>query len=224
MSERIKALDSYRHSPGLLAGVALCHVGVLAGLLYAKSPENTAEPPRVLSVSLIEIKENKPEPEQKTPEPPPRPQEAKPLPSSVLAVERPVMAPPQDQIVVEAPKPRPEALPAVLSTYAVAEAPKPAPPLTVVEPKFDADYLDNPKPPYPRLSSKLGETGKVYLRVLVKSDGSVKELELHRSSGFERLDRSALNTVESWRFVPARQGSKAIDGWVIVPINFTLGS
>lgn len=231
MSQALAAtnLQLPRHSPGLMAGVAAAHVAVLLFLMMAPSAIERITLPRPLSVSLIELQDEVPEPEIK-PEPPkplpPRPV-AKPLPAPpILNVEKVVEQEPPRAIPVADTKPVSEPLPEVLPAPApvVAEAPKPAPPPPVIEPRFDADYLDNPKPPYPKLSSKLGETGKVFLRVLVKTDGTVKELELHKSSGFERLDRSAMNTVQNWRFVPARQGSKAVDGWVIVPINFTLGS
>ncbi|MEW6592049.1 MAG: energy transducer TonB, partial [Pseudomonadota bacterium] len=88
-----------------------------------------------------------------------------------------------------------------------------------------ADYLTNPKPPYPALSRRLGEAGLVRLNVLVNADGSVGRLELDRSSGHPRLDHSAMETVQSsWKFEPARQGGKAVPAWVIVPIQFTLRS
>ena len=33
---------------------------------------------------------------------------------------------------------------------------------------------------------------------------------------------TAVDTVRQWKFVPARQGERAIAAWVIVPITFTL--
>ena len=120
--------------------------------------------------------------------------------------------------------PNPAAEPAPAAPAAVAEASRPAPPPPLVEPRFDANYLDNPKPSYPNLSKRLGEQGVVQLRVFVNADGSVGKLELRRSSGHPRLDQSAMSTVQAWRFVPARQGSQAVAAWVVVPIHFTLGS
>lgn len=216
----------YRHSPGLLAAVALAHAGVLSTLVLNKQVEPFM-PPRPLSISLIEMQEAQPEPSVKQPEQLTPPKSVlKPLtPPPVLSVEKQISSQLPVSAVVEPPRPQLEPLPAVLPAPSVAIAPKPAPaPPPVIEARFDADYLDNPKPSYPPLSRKLGEMGKVFLRVLVNPDGSVARLELNRSSGYERLDRSAINTVQEWRFVPARQGNQAISGWVIVPINFTLGS
>jgi len=106
------------------------------------------------------------------------------------------------------------------------EAPNPAPllPATPTPPR-PADYLSNPKPPYPALSKRRGEEGTVRLNILVNPDGSVARLELAKSSGYTRLDRSAMETVQSrWKFEPAHQHGRPVAAWVIVPIEFTLRS
>ncbi|MGQ9861778.1 MAG: energy transducer TonB, partial [Thiobacillaceae bacterium] len=103
-------------------------------------------------------------------------------------------------------------------------APEPATPATPLPtPPVPADYLNNPKPPYPALSRRMREEGVVRLNILVNPDGSVARLEVARSSGYPRLDESAMKTVQSsWRFEPARQAGKPVAAWVIVPIRFTL--
>jgi protein TonB len=92
----------------------------------------------------------------------------------------------------------------------------------VVDPSFDAAYLKNPPPPYPAQSRRLGETGRVVLRVLVTAAGTPERVELRTSSGSQRLDGAALRTVQHWKFVPARQGDTPVSAWVLVPILFTL--
>ncbi|ACO73493.1 TonB family protein [Laribacter hongkongensis HLHK9] len=89
-------------------------------------------------------------------------------------------------------------------------------------PSFTADYLANPAPAYPPLSQELGESGQVRLRVAVDASGAPSQVEIAESSGFTRLDRAALSAVKRWRFVPARRGSEAVAGRVIVPIHFNL--
>ncbi|MGQ9685348.1 MAG: energy transducer TonB, partial [Thiobacillaceae bacterium] len=103
-------------------------------------------------------------------------------------------------------------------------APEPVtPPTPLPTPPVPADYLNNPKPPYPALSRRMREEGVVRLNILVNPDGSVARLEVARSSGYPRLDESAMKTVQSsWRFEPARQAGKPVAAWVIVPIRFTL--
>jgi protein TonB len=99
-------------------------------------------------------------------------------------------------------------------------APQPAP----SQPRFDADYLNNPVPRYPPLSRRLREEGVVMLRVYVLPSGLPDAVELKRSSGSARLDESALSAVRQWRFVPARSGDVAVAAWVVVPIAFSLAA
>lgn len=60
------------------------------------------------------------------------------------------------------------------------------------------------------------------LEMLVLPDGSVAELRVKTSSGFERLDQAALDAVKSWRFLPARRGGEAIAYRYVQPIAFSL--
>lgn len=85
-----------------------------------------------------------------------------------------------------------------------------------------ADYLNNPKPAYPRISKRMGEQGEVRLRVQVGSSGDVLSIELARSSGFERLDEAAIMAVKGWKFKPAMQGDQAVSSWVEIPVKFVL--
>lgn len=213
----------------LMSTVLLGHAGVVLALLampHVKAPAAASSP---LSVSLIELAEETARPEPQLPKPrvlAPK-VEQKPLPQApALAVERPaVLASSRPAPAVEAPRQFSEPLPAVLPAIAtVAEAPQSTTPSALIEPRYDADYLANPKPPYPFLSRRLGEEGTVHLRVHVNVDGSVAKLELKHGSGYARLDQAAMNTVQNWRFVPARQGAQPVAAWVVVPINFTLRS
>ena len=68
------------------------------------------------------------------------------------------------------------------------------------------------------------EQGRVVLRVLVSRAGSPAQVELRASSGFARLDESALETVRGWKFVPARRGEEPVEAWVLIPISFRLES
>jgi protein TonB len=182
---------------------------VLVALLGLGSAKQIADVARPIAVRLIE--DTPPQVRQPEPPPPqpPRPQRKQERPPPVLASNTP--APASNFVVAEQP--------------VVAPAP-PAPPAPVVESvteaRFDADYLSNPKPPYPPASRRLGETGTVYLRVHVSEDGRALKVDLKKSSGFARLDQSALDTVAQWRFVPARRGQTPVVSWVVVPVVFSL--
>ena len=90
------------------------------------------------------------------------------------------------------------------------------------QPRFDADYLHNPRPVYPPMSRRMGEEGKVFLRVRVEADGRPSQVEIKTSSGSLRLDQAAEDAVRRWRFIPAKRGGEAVSAWVIVPISFNL--
>lgn len=83
-------------------------------------------------------------------------------------------------------------------------------------------YAENPKPLYPKEAKRKGYQGEVLLRVEVLSNGTVGEIEVKRSSGYEILDRSALTAVKEWKFVPAKRGETTIPVWVHIPIAFQL--
>ncbi|WP_114689978.1 energy transducer TonB [Polynucleobacter necessarius] len=76
------------------------------------------------------------------------------------------------------------------------------------EAKGDArSVIYNPKPLYPLASRRLWEQGLVIVRMCVNEHGLVQAVEVFKSSGFEGLDRSALNTLVQWRFAPIAENS-----------------
>jgi protein TonB len=89
-------------------------------------------------------------------------------------------------------------------------------------PSSDAEYLHNPKPAYPAQSRRMGERGKVVVRVLIGVDGAAQKAEIRQSSGYERLDLAALATVQAWRYVPGKHGGVPEAMWFSVPINYVL--
>ena len=94
--------------------------------------------------------------------------------------------------------------------------------MAVAPPAFNAAYLRNPAPRYPPVARRSGEQGTVTLRVLVTPEGLPARVDLERTSGSVHLDNAALEAVKGWRFTPARRGSEAVEGWVLVPIVFRL--
>ncbi len=209
--------------------VAAAHGLVLFALLSLEPVAHAVGLGQPLTVTLIAPPA--PEPQVERPKPiPPRPHaepQTRRVPPPVLSAAETAPAP-----EAVAPPPEPVPLPAVLpapvpqTAVAAAAPPSPAAPRAepVTPPVFDADYLHNPAPAYPGLSRRMGEQGRVLLRVYVNADGSAGQIEVRASSGSERLDRAARETVGRWRFVPARQGDRPLAAWVLVPISFSLRS
>ncbi|MCK9283660.1 MAG: energy transducer TonB [Rhodocyclaceae bacterium] len=189
-----------------LAVVIAFHGIIFWGLLQTKMVA-LPTPLAVLTVSLLPpAAAIKPEPAIV---PPPRPMERP----------RPIQSP--IQLTAPAESPAPAMPPTPVTPPSVTAAPVAAAPVQTT-PRFDADYLDNPKPAYPPLSRRLGEQGRVVLRVHVDADGRALDIQLHTSSDSSRLDQSAADTVRRWKFIPARHGQESVAAWVLVPIAFTL--
>jgi protein TonB len=181
------------------------------------------------------VSRSPPEPPKPVPPIPEALPEAKPAPRTVAPNVVPVKPPPATTAIETAPPAQTAAVPdpqpseptaATRSESAAAPSsgvPQPAPaPAPIAPPSFNADYLHNPAPRYPATSRRLGESGRVVLRVLVSAGGMAERVELRHSSGSRRLDDAALETVQRWKFVPARQGDTPVAAWVLVPIVFTL--
>jgi len=165
--------------------------------------------------------EPEPEPEPPPPPPPkPRPQPPKPRPAPMpAAIPDPTPALNAPVGVIEPPPPPPILAP-VEPTAPPAPPEPPAP--AIVLPSTNAGHLNNPKPKYPSISRRLGEQGVVMLSVLIGADGLPKEVKVKTSSGFERLDRQAAETVQRWRFMPGTKNGVPTAMWYQQPIHFSL--
>jgi len=214
-------LPEWRRSGRFVLLAVLLHGVVLFSPLQVAIGKLEIPEPTTIMVRLVEIASAPPAKPEIVPPKPPTPaaaprERAKPTPRPVLAMSPEQTATPAAFVVPEAvatPAAQPE--PTVVASHA---------PVAVTTARFDAAYLHNPEPKYPPLSRRLGEEGKVLLKVRVSPNGQPTVVELERSSSFERLDEAARQTVARWRFVPAKRGDEAVEASVIVPIVFRLES
>ncbi len=192
----------------------------------------------VVPVMMISQSEPPPPPPPvvKPAEPPkPPPPVTKTPPPTPQPVMTPPTSPPPAAPAAAAPEPAPvlaaPATPAAPATVVNTPAPAPAPtppaaaqpaPAKIELPNSKADYLHNPPPDYPRMSVRLGEQGQVMVKVLIGADGVPQKAEVQTSSGFERLDKAALDAAMRWRYVPGKRGGVAEAMWYQVPITFNL--
>lgn len=211
--------------------VVLAHIGVIYLLLTQKPLTKIEAPPaKPMMVSLIAPPA--PEPELVPVIEPPKP-EVKPIvkPKKVVEKIKPIETPTERLVEATIEQPVVEEAPAApIEPVKVAEAPK-APPVVekVVEekiepPRFGVSYLNNPAPDYPATSRRLGEEGRVLMKVLVSADGAADDVQIEKSSGSERLDDAAMKAVKRWRFIPAKKNNQGMSAYVIVPIKFSLDS
>lgn len=231
-------LPHHRHPQAAIT--ALLAVGLHAAgfiLIPDPAPKEIVTPPTIQVSWLAEPQPKAPTPpaappKQQQPAAKPKPApvkraKPKPKPKAVLSTRasaattaKSTAAPPEKTENTAKPSPAPVAPPATSAAQAAAPAAADQQPLIL--PNLHANYLNNPAPRYPEDARERGEQGKVLVRALINTDGTVAELALRKSSGYASLDRSALETIKKWRFVPARRGSTAVTAWVVVPITFSL--
>jgi protein TonB len=204
-----RRLPFWRHSAGLASVVGL-HAFVLLVLFGMASNPELVKPLQTLTVRMLDMTPTPARIEPPKPPPPSPPRKTPLAPPPIMTAAATATAAPSFAVAPQ-PEPRP-----------VETRPAPPAPPAIVAARFDADYLQNPKPVYPPMSRRQGEEGKVVLRVRVSAQGTSLAVDIKQSSGFTRLDEAARAAVEKWRFVPARQGSEAVESSVLVPLNFTL--
>lgn len=184
----------------------------------------------VVPVEMLSEFIEPPKPKPAPPTPPPAP-EKKPI----VKTKAPMLPPAPQPLAIADPTPTPNAptgtttpqppAPPIAAPVAVSPpAPPAAPPAPpkIVLPSSDADYLRNPLPTYPAMSKRLNEQGKVLVRVFIGVDGLPEKAELKKSSGFERLDRSALEYIMKCRFVAGKVNGVPQPMWYEAPVNYVL--
>lgn len=108
------------------------------------------------------------------------------------------------------------------TTAAATIAATSAAPPTFMPASADAAYLHNPRPAFPPLARRRHQEGLVLVEVTVSPAGLATQVRLKQSSRVTELDEAALAAVRGYRFVPARLGERAVEGLVVVPVNFRL--
>lgn len=220
---RIKSMTTKRDMvflPGLMFVLAL-H----AGLLYFLFQQRVIPPPEQLVTLLINfIPSPKPKEESKPEPPPPAP---KPQP-----VKKPQSKPQSHQIVAEAPvvsASEPVAPPALqepepepVAVAAVEAPPQMAPGPVTLSSELSVACPELNAPAYPPLSRRLGEEGKLVLRVELDENGRVNVAHVVNSSGFKRLDEAAMVAVKTWRCNPPQRNGQPVRAIALQPFNFVL--
>jgi protein TonB len=82
--------------------------------------------------------------------------------------------------------------------------------------------VNAPPAEVPRLSRRAGESGVVWLRVVVDRSGLPAQVTVARSSGFARLDEQALWAMRQARFQPHIEDGQPIEIEVLAPIEYAL--
>jgi len=204
----------------MVVGILAAHVAGLYGLMQLGAVREAMREAAPMFVDLI-APPAPPTPIPPAPPPPPQPQPiVKKLPPPVITT---APSPAPATFVVPAPPPEPvEAPPPAPVVVAAPPAPPAPPPAPKILPASAVQYLETPPPEYPRLSRRNNEAGRVIVRVFIDQGGVPRQVQLGKSSGFERLDTSALNAVLKFRFRPPTENGQPVSGWANVPVDFDL--
>lgn len=83
-------------------------------------------------------------------------------------------------------------------------------------------YLRPPQVVYPPVSRRMGETGRVVVRVLIDTQGVPIEATVAEPSRHPRLNEQALQALLQARFEPYRVNGRPMSVTVLAPVVFTL--
>jgi TonB family protein len=166
--------------------------------------------------------------------------DAVPFESSIEGVEPPpVMHPPQPQQPAQAPAsqfvhappnppsdertvPRGPAKPTVRLEDSAIDVPETLVSLESSGAEVPPAFVTRPLPDYPEELLLRRIEGVVRLLVTVQRDGRVASAKVYSSSGYAEMDESALRTVRTWVFSPARRGGIPVEETVVVPVRFRI--
>jgi protein TonB len=196
--------------------------------------EPTPEPPQ----PVVETPPPQPEVEPE-PEPEPEPElKPEPEPEPEPVVEKPPMPAPKPK---PKPKPKPQPkqeakpepkkeTPPVQTPPAGApegtqapqgpqQGPPPDQPVMVSSIEFQGA---RPMPNYPMASRRMREEGRVVVLVEINTQGLVERATIDASSGFPRLDESALAAARKGRFKPYTRNGVAYPAKAKIPFDFVM--
>ena len=203
----------------ILTGVIALHVMLLFFSIVHTSEPEMKDPP-VLQAQLVS-----------PPSPPPAPPAAKAPPPPPAPVRKPppqllTVAPAQKQSPAKSQEPSKEPpKPPAAAPSSVNEAPSAASESSKSEAASSSNnskssattgidagpvelnqlimvYRPDTEVFYPRLSKDIGEQGVVGVRLFINESGEVKTVTVVQSSGYERLDKAALQLASRIRFKP----------------------
>lgn len=214
--------------PGLL--VVLAAHGLLFYMLWNQRPLPSPEQTVTLFAEVISQPASKKPAEAKpAPEPEPEPVELKP-------VKKPEPKPKVEQLVTKAPKtsqpesvvqpePEPES---VDEQDSVSDPVSEVPPRQMetgpvtLSTELSVSCPSLTAPVYPAISRRMGEEGKLVLRVELDEHGDVDDAQVVDSSGYARLDNAALEAVKNWQCRPSTRNGQPVRAVALQPFDFVL--
>lgn len=97
----------------------------------------------------------------------------------------------------------------------------PKPPVLVkanVDPRYARDF----QPFYPPSERRVGNEGRVVVRVLIGTDGRVHAVEPVSATSEAFLEATRRRALERWRFKPATRDGEPVESWQQMAVRFVL--
>lgn len=207
--------------PGSLGLSALLVGGIMAGMVFSAPNIGTVLKDPRLIIRNIEL----------TPPPPPDP---KPLPQKPEVQQpntRTQIVPPPQHVTIDKPEafvvnPGPKAVEITEGTGTGIGGgggeilTKPAP--VVVDAVVDPRYAANYQPEYPSSERRLGNEGRVVVKVLIGTDGRVKQVEMVSSPSSSFFEATRRRALEKWRFKPGTRDGVPMETWKTMAVRFVM--
>jgi protein TonB len=208
------------HPAGLFAAMGI-NAGVVAALMIAvPHVTRTLDDPPLITENIPVTPPPPPD------EPVPQPRTSAARPDRIETVP-PIIPRPVDNgpIVFDPlpPVPGPTATVEGAGTGTGTAIDPPAPPAPViVAPGLDPRYAGDLQPDYPAAERRMGNPGKVTVRVLIGADGRVKEVEpvSATSDAFFRATRD--QALRRWRFRPGTRDGVPQAAWRTMSVTFVM--
>lgn len=100
---------------------------------------------------------------------------------------------------------------------------KPSPPV-ITDPTLDRRFARDFQPDYPPGQQRLEVEGKVVVRVLIGTDGRVRQVEQVSATDEDFFTATRRRALSKWRFTPATRDGVAIEAWKTISVRFEIQS
>ncbi len=203
----------------LVGVVGAAHLLLASVLLQMQAVRSAASEGTPVFVKLIHEQAT---PEQSKPAPRPQPpQQARPHRTPPVVA---TLATAPEPAHFDPPRPPPESSAATLAEIPAIVFMPTTPPSAPPQPRriSDVAYARPIEIEYPSLSRRLGETGRVVVRVLIDALGRPVEVIVHTTSGFARLDRAAIDAVHRALFRPYSENGTPAAAYALIALRFEL--
>jgi len=97
-----------------------------------------------------------------------------------------------------------------------------APDPVIVGARLNPRYAENFQPRYPAGQLRREHEGEVSVRVLVGTDGRVKDIQLLESPHEDFWNATRKQALTKWRFTAATRDGKLIESWMTLKVRFEI--